>query len=90
MASWGLWKSREATNWLHSRKNLSSSADLQFLVSSDFKLRNIQCFYLGDRSESESSKMAFNNNKGEPEFPFEIKEAEGAVREQFMKDFHGK
>lgn len=34
--------------------------------------------------------MAFNNNKGENEFPYEIKEAEGDVREQFIKDFHGK
>lgn len=34
--------------------------------------------------------MAFNNNKGENEFPYEIKDAEGDVREQFIKDFHGK
>lgn len=34
--------------------------------------------------------MAFNNNKGENYFPYEIKEAEGDVRERFIKDFHGK
>lgn len=34
--------------------------------------------------------MAFNNNKGENYFPYEIKEAGGDVREQFIKDFHGK
>jgi hypothetical protein len=34
--------------------------------------------------------MAFNNNKGEIAFPYEIKEAEGEVRTQFIKDFHGK
>lgn len=33
--------------------------------------------------------MAFNNNKGENEFPYEIKEAVGDVKEQFIRDFHG-
>lgn len=33
--------------------------------------------------------MAFNNNKGENCFPFEIKEAEGEVKEKFIKDFQG-
>lgn len=35
------------------------------------------------------SKMSFNNNKGENDFPYEIKVVEGEVREQFIKDFHG-
>jgi len=34
--------------------------------------------------------MAFNNNKGENEFPYEIKEAEGDLKLQFIKDFQGK
>jgi hypothetical protein len=34
--------------------------------------------------------MAFNNNKGEIVFPYEIREAEGEVRAKFIKDFHGK
>jgi hypothetical protein len=46
--------------------------------------------YLSLKSAHEDLTMAFNNNKGENGFPFEIKEAEGDVREQFIKDFHGK
>lgn len=45
---------------------------------------------LQEKPASEDLTMAFNNNKGENEFPYEIKEAEGDVREQFIKDFHGK
>ena len=57
----------------------------------EFKLKNIvQSNMIGSRSVYESSTMVFNNNKGEVEFPFKIKEAEGAVREKFIKDFHGK
>ncbi|CAG9808187.1 unnamed protein product [Chironomus riparius] len=33
--------------------------------------------------------MAYNNNKGENEFPYEIKEAVGDMKEQFIRDFQG-
>jgi hypothetical protein len=42
-----------------------------------------------ERSESEGSTMAYNNNKGEHIFPYDIEDAEGEVKEQFIKDFHG-
>lgn len=37
----------------------------------------------------EDQTMAFNNNKGENYFPYEIKDAEGDVRFSWIKDFHG-
>lgn len=43
-----------------------------------------------EKSARENITMAFDNNKGENEFPYEIKEAEGDVKEQFIKNFEGK
>lgn len=33
--------------------------------------------------------MATTNNKVEYEFPYEIKEADGDIKEQFIRDFQG-
>lgn len=35
-------------------------------------------------------EMALNGNKTWIEFPYEIKEAEGDIREQFIRDFQGR
>lgn len=34
--------------------------------------------------------MAFNNNKGEYMFPFEIKDVDTKVNSELIQDFHGK
>lgn len=34
--------------------------------------------------------MALNGNKARIEFPYEIKKAEGDIREQFIRDFQGR
>lgn len=40
--------------------------------------------------QQQQSTMATVNNKDENEFPYEIKEADGDMKEQFIRDFQGR